>query len=328
MKFDFIKFFTKPKLETNLFFVYGEEIVLRNDVIEIIEKGLNKVDFNKTLTIGIETEDLKTIETLVHKLSAGSLFQEKIIVKIKHLEGRFPAPLISFIESYEFKKADGLAFIIESVGEKHNVNNNWYKKLDTEGTIVSCKKLALYEEKIWLKENLSFLSKEHLPLVGSTIIANFEGNLIAQKNEIKLLKMIQESDIENDIASIDFNKSFVGYELEDALITQDYKKSRQIVQEVKTSNPNAHTLLNWVFAKVVHAALALKFSSGRANLYSYGVWKAKHNDYKSFSKKTSHEILLEMKKAIFKLDQLSKGAKRGDAWECLESSLIKLQNSS
>ena len=99
------------------------------------------------------------LEEEILKLSGGSLFQEKLIIKIKHLEGRFPEILKKLIEEEKFNTNDQNVFIIESAQSKLNKSTKWVKAPTQTLEIINCNKLNIYEEKLWLKTNFHFYQK-------------------------------------------------------------------------------------------------------------------------------------------------------------------------
>ena len=99
---------------------------------------------------------------------------------------------ICSLESYPTKifKSSNIALIIESSIEKTPVSGTWIKSFDSFGLIINCSKLKVMEEKIWLKRQLDFLPKDLLPVFGGSIFQNNEANLLGQKNEVALLKLL------------------------------------------------------------------------------------------------------------------------------------------
>ena len=92
--------------------------------------------------------------------------------------------------------------IVESSIEKIP-SGAWIKNFDTHGLIINCSKLKIIEEKMWLKRQLSFLPKDLLPIFGGSIFQNNEANLMGQKNEVALLKLLFLSQDESVEANTD-----------------------------------------------------------------------------------------------------------------------------
>ena len=84
METSYIKFIQKSKINLKSYFLYGNEEVLRQDCSELISKNFCSEGYSKLVTFGLDGFD--NLEEEILKLSGGSLFQEKLIIKIKHLE--------------------------------------------------------------------------------------------------------------------------------------------------------------------------------------------------------------------------------------------------
>ena len=64
----------------NIFFIYGSEVVLRNDSKDLIKEYLSKKGFNERRLITKENFD--QIEQIIFESSGGSLFGSKLIIDI------------------------------------------------------------------------------------------------------------------------------------------------------------------------------------------------------------------------------------------------------
>ena len=64
--------------------------------------------------------------------------------------------------------------------------------MDELALIIECKKLKSFEEKIWLKHQLSFVSEIDRSDLIQNISEMNSGNLVAQQNEINILKLTYE----------------------------------------------------------------------------------------------------------------------------------------
>ena len=79
------KYITKS---SNIFFVFGSEIVLKNNSVDQINSFLREQDFTEKKII---TEaDYSKIENAIIENASGSLFGSKIIIEIGHQKGKIP----------------------------------------------------------------------------------------------------------------------------------------------------------------------------------------------------------------------------------------------
>ena len=219
------------------------------------------------------------LEEEILKLSGGSLFQEKLIIKIKHLEGRFPEILKKLIEEDKFNTNDQNVFIIESAQTKLNKTAKWVKALDANLEIINCNKLNIYEEKLWLKNQLSFLPEKYLSVVGSAIHNNFTGNLLMQKNEVSILKLVEDEKIEETIKNYSAMQNHEIFDLENAIICTDFDRARKIINSIRNNNSSVPPLVSWILSKVISSCYGIKSSKGKPNLYDLGIWRDVQSEY-------------------------------------------------
>ena len=182
MKVSFINFLD-PK-DHKYFLLTGGEFVLKQDAVKKIEENLKINGFSEK--VSISQDELDSIQEITSRNMGGSLFQENLIIHIKHTSGKFPEKIKSFIEDGHIFQSSNIALIIESSIEKTPVSGAWIKSFDSFGLIINCSKLKVMEEKIWLKRQLDFLPKDLLPVFGGSIFQNNEANLLGQKNEVAL----------------------------------------------------------------------------------------------------------------------------------------------
>ena len=324
METSYIKFIQKSKINYKSYFLYGNEEVLRQDCSELISKNFCSEGCSKLVTFGLDGFD--NLEEEILKLSGGSLFQEKLIIKIKHLEGRFPEILKKLIEEDKFNTNDQNVFIIESAQTKLNKTAKWVKALDANLEIINCNKLNIYEEKLWLKNQLSFLPEKYLSVVGSAIHNNFTGNLLMQKNEVSILKLVEDEKIEETIKNYSVMQNHEIFDLENAIICTDFDRARKIINSIRNNNSSVPPLVSWILSKVISSCYGIKSSKGKPNLYDLGIWRDVQSEYMSFSNKIDLNQIDSLANA-FLLDKSSKGIHPINSWNVLETIISDLENS-
>ena len=186
MKVNFLNF-SNPQ-DHRYFLLTGNELILKEDAVNTILHDLKNNGFKEK--VSIYQDDLDRAQEIISRNLGGSLFQENLIVHIKHTSGKFPEKIKLILDNNEIFQSSNIALIIESSIEKTPATGTWIKSFDAHGLIINCNKLKLVEEKIWLKRQLDFLPKDLLPIFGGSIFQNNESNLLGQKNEVALLKLL------------------------------------------------------------------------------------------------------------------------------------------
>ena len=234
----------------------GGEFILKQDAINKILQKLAIDGF--TEKVSISQDELDTIQEIVSMNLSGSLFQENLIIHIKHTSGKFPEKIKSLLEDGQIFKSSNIALIIESSIEKTPASGSWISNFDSFGLIINCSKLKVMEEKIWLKRQLDFLPKDLLPIFGGSIFENNEANLLGQKNEVALLQLLfLNEDIihESNTDHMIFGSGISAFELEDLLIERNFKQALKTIHHMREKDRQNSAPIIWIIAKVINSCL-------------------------------------------------------------------------
>ena len=325
MKVNFLNF-TDPK-DHKFFLLTGGEFILKQDAVERILNNLQNHGFNEK--VSIFQDNLDQLEEIVSRNIGGSLFQENLILHIKHSSGKFPEKIKSLLQDNNIFKSSNIALIVESSIEKIP-SGAWIKNFDTHGLIINCSKLKIIEEKMWLKRQLSFLPKDLLPIFGGSIFQNNEANLLGQKNEVALLKLLflsQDESVEANTDHIIFGSGISAFELEDLLINRDFKKALITINFMREHDRQNSAPIIWIIAKVINSCLeSLKASNKKSALVNSGVWSSKINLYLNLIKQARVKEFLGLNEEILKIDLINKGLMKADTWEQIERVILRLKD--
>ena len=325
MKVNFLNF-TDPK-DHKFFLLTGGEFILKQDAVERILSHLQNNGFNEK--VSISQNELDSLQEIVSRNIGGSLFQENLILHIKHSSGKFPEKIKSLLEDSNIFKSSNIALILESSIEKIP-SGAWIKNFDAHGLIINCSKLKIMEEKMWLKRQLSFLPKDFLPIFGSSIFQNNEANLLGQKNEVALLKLLflsQDESVEANTDHIIFGSGISAFELEDLLINRDFKKALITINFMREHDRQNSAPIIWIIAKVINSCLeSLKASNKKSALMNSGVWSSKINLYLNLIKQARVKEFLGLNEEILKIDLINKGLMKADTWEQTERVILRLKD--
>ena len=325
MKVNFLNF-SDPK-DHRFFLLTGNEFVLKQEAVNAILQNLGKRGFIEK--VSVHQDEIDKSQEIISRNMGGSLFQENLILHIKHSSGKFPDETKSLLEDENLFYSSNIALIIESSIEKPPANGAWIKNLDAHGLIINCNKLKLMEEKIWLKRQLAFLPEDLLPIFGGSIFQNNESNLMGQKNEVALLKLLflnQDETGETTGDNIIFRSGITAFELEDLLISRNFKKALQTISFMKDHDRLNSAPIIWIIAKVINSCLeSLKASNKRSALKNSGVWSSKINLYLDLIKQANLKEFLNLNEEILKIDLINKGLLKAQTWEQIERVIMKLQ---
>ena len=308
-----------------IFLIYGAEIVLINESSSQINEFFMKKDFSERVIL--TKDNFKDAKKIVMQNAGGSLFSSKVIIEIIHNGSgtTLPKDILSIFDNHNL---ENIVVIIRSTIKKINKNTAWFKLIDNKALVIECNKLKAYEEKTWLKDRLSFMNENDIKDYSERLTNMFAGNLVAQNNEINLLKLTYAKDSENKKINYD-DAEFMPYELEDKIIYHDTKNALRIINTIKKNEDHYAQYLVSIIGSIINTAISI-YQNKKLSLEKLGVWNSKLPGYKKFIEKNNITKLMPLQKKIYHLDLASKGLagiSKEQFWYELENTVIKLTSS-
>ncbi|MDA9143679.1 DNA-directed DNA polymerase [Gammaproteobacteria bacterium] len=307
----------------NIFFLFGPEVVLKNNAKDDIRVHLAAQGFVEKKIV--KDKEISRLDKVITESIGGSLFASKIIIEISHTKGKIPESIQSIADMDYVRSRDDIAIIIDSHVDKVGSSLKWFKKMEEIALIIESKKLKSFEEKIWLKQQLSFIDSSKRSDLVNKISALSSSNLVAQQNEIKLLKLMSSPENIYNNEPMKDQAEFMPFELEDRIIKGDVKGAIRIVSSIKELESHYAALLVWVVGKIINnAASAMQSSRPDAALIKLGVWNNKVGDYKALMSKFELKDMINFQKKVFQLDLSNKGINKANFWERLTDLIMEL----
>ena len=307
----------------NIFFLFGPEVVLKNNAKDDIRVHLAAQGFVEKKIV--KDKEIDRLDKVITESIGGSLFASKIIIEISHTKGKIPESIQSIADMDYVRSRDDIAIIIDSHVDKVGSSLKWFKKMEEIALIIESKKLKSFEEKIWLKQQLSFIDSSKRSDLVNKISALSSSNLVAQQNEIKLLKLMSSPENIYSNEPMKDQAEFMPFELEDRIIKRDVKGAIRIVSSIKELESHYAALLVWVVGKIINnAASAMQSSRPDAALIKLGVWNNKVGDYKALMSKFELKDMINFQKKVFQLDLSNKGINKANFWERLTDLIMEL----
>ena len=308
-----------------MFLIYGSEIVLINDSADQINDFFLKKDFSERIIL--TKENFKDAQKIIMQNSGGSLFGSKIIIEIIHNSSGTSLPK-DILGIFNIDNLENAVIIVRSAIKKINKNTAWFKLIDSKALVIECNKLKAYEEKTWVKNRLDFMNVTDIKDYTERLTNMFAGNLVAQNNEINLLKLTYAKDSENKNLDYD-DAEFMPYELEDKIIDLDTKNALRIINTIKKNEEHYAQYLVSIVGNIINTSISI-YQNKKLSLEKLGVWKTKIPGYKKFITKSNIKKLMPLQKKIYHLDLASKGLSgisKEQFWYELENMVVKLTSS-
>ena len=220
-----------------------------------------------------------------------------------------------------------IVIIIRSALEKINQATKWVKKMNDISLIVQCAKLKPYEEKVWVKGKLTFMNEEDAKNYTDRITDMFSGNLVAQNNEINVLKLTYSEESNNVDIGID-DAEFLPYQLEDKIIELNTNYALRISKSIKKNDDHYGPLLVFIMGKIINTSVsAYQNINTNSSLEKAGIWKSKIPAYVNFIKKNTLKKMMPLQKKVYELDLAAKGLAgitKDQFWQEIDNMIIEL----
>ena len=310
---------------SNIFFLFGSEIILKNNSADQINSFLKEKGFTEKKIIS--ENEYSNVNKIILENSSGTLFGSKTIIEINHYKGKIPNDILGIFEIKDINKKANIAIIIKSSIEKINKATKWVNQANNSSLMIECNKLKLFEEKAWVKNQLNFMTDIDAKDYSNRIIDIFSGNLVAQQNEINMLKLTysREETLSNLSSE---NPDFLPYQLEDKIIELDTNYSLRIINSIKKNDAHYGPLLVWIIGKIINVCIGT--NQDKMTLEKLGVWKNKIPNYLTFIKKHPLKKMISLQKKVYQLDLASKGLAgitKDQFWQELDNMVIDLTSS-
>ena len=305
--------------------MYGPEIILKNDSIDQINEFYKKHGFTEKKAIF--DKDFKDIERILIENAGGSLFGSKTIIEIFHNGGKIPKEITNIFEIPNINKMENIVIIIRSAIEKINQKTKWVKRMNDISLIVQCAKLKSFEEKVWVKDRLSFMNERDAKNYTNKITDMFSGNLVAQNNEINILKLTYSEESNNQDIGID-NAEFLPYQLEDKIIELNTNYALRISKSIKKNDDHYGPLLVFIMGKIINTSVSVHQNINKnSSLEKAGIWRSKMPAYINFIKKNTLKKMMPLQKKVYELDLAAKGLAgitKDQFWQEIDNMIIDL----
>jgi DNA polymerase-3 subunit delta len=167
------------------------------------------------------------------------------------------------------------------------------------------------------------------PDAAKLLAEQVEGNLLAAAQEIEKLALLQTSGIINASTiedTVTDNARFDIFGLVDAALSGDAQRCIRILTHLQAEGSEPILVL-WALAREIRTLMAISRESAGTSLASlfgkYRIWEKRQRGVRQFLQKHPLASCRKLLLMCSKIDQIAKGAKRGNVWDALQ--LLALQ---
>jgi DNA polymerase III subunit delta len=323
----------EPHLTKNLARIYivsGEELLLKNDAIQLIRKTAKQTGFSERIRLapeaGFDWEKLYSI------LYSGSLLADKRLIELDFRDTLPNKTASKILQDYAANPSpDNLILIdIGKVDDKIS-KSAWYKALEKVGVVVTIWPVTKDQLPQWIC-NRAKKYKIQFNLDAANLLADYiEGNLIAASQAIEkiyLLRPQKAIDIEIVETILTDESRFSVFDLVENLIGGNKSRALHILETLQNDGTEP-VLILWAITRelrlLAELAQELKQGSNHESLFQkHRIFAKRQAPMRRFLNKFSAENCWESLKQAAELDRVIKGAVSGNVWDSLQMLCLRV----
>lgn len=314
----------------SIYIVSGEELLLKQDAINLIRKSAKKAGFNERVRIAPEAGF--DWEQLYSELYSASLLAEKRLFEVNFRDSAPNKVAGKILQEYAEKPCpDNLLLIDIGKIDDKIAKSAWYKALEKMGMVIAVWPIPRDQLPQWINQRARKYKLQFNPDTTNLIADYVEGNLIAAAQMIEKIYLLKpEQPVAADIVkSILTDEShFTIFDFIDSLITGDASRTLHILDVLKTEGIEP-VLVLWGITRELRlmADYAQQIQQGTTYdqlFQKQRVFSRRQPLVRKFlSRFTAADCWRHLSQAI-DIDRVIKGAAVGDSWDSLQLFCLRL----
>lgn len=323
----------EPHLNKSLAPVYiisGDEILLKQDALQLIRKTAKQAGFSERIRISPEAGF--DWEQLYSMLYSGSLLAEKRIIEFDFRDIAPPKAASAILQEYaKNPNPNNLVSIdIEKADDKIQ-KSAWFKALEAVGMVVNIWPIPRDQLPQWIM-NRAKKYKLQLNHDAANVLADYvEGNLIAAAQALEKIYLLKPEQAINAqlIETILTDEShFTVFDFIENLIAGDKSRALHILETLQNDGTEA-VLILWAITRELRLladwSQQIKHGSTFDSIFQkYRVFGRRQSSIRHFLSKFSTQDCWQKLNQAAEIDRLIKGAAPGNSWEALQLFCLRM----
>ncbi len=304
--------------------VYGDESLLAIEAADLIRTKAHMNDYIEREVFTIDSQFKKS--DLLLKSNSLSLFGEQRLIDIRVPSGKPGKEGGKAIEDYCYSlPPDTLTLVTLPKIDKQGKATKWFKALENMGPMISVSLVELNQLPNWISQRLSTQNQKTDPDTLQFFAEKVEGNLLAANQEIMKLALLyppgtlsftQIKDAVLEVARYDI------FKLSDAMVTGEIARFILVLKGLQGEGTTVPFILTILAAQIRSLIIIRKgLDSGKSYtqlMKEAKVWGDRQKIMENAAKRVRLKLLVQALLHAAKIDKISKGVTKGNAWDELE----------
>ncbi len=305
------------------YLVHGGEPLQTDEYISSIKQLAAKEGYNSYVVF--EVNALFNWEELLNKCQTMDLFAEKSLMELRLQGESFGKSGTKILENMLLQQPRDVCILIRAPKlSTPTLNSNWAKHIHRFGKVYAAKSIAANNWVNWIKQRLQQVGFNPTAEASEYLAQLYEGNLPAAAQCCAKLKATLPAgalELTQIKPFIDSNTHYSVFDLTDAMLSSDTKKTINIFQSLKTEGVDPILIL-WGITREIRHLLRLsedlhKGMNITQSAQKIGIWRDKISNCKKTVDRLSINRLQHLLRASKAIDAMLKGITPGNAWEPL-----------
>lgn len=314
----------------SVYIISGDELLLKQDAINIIRKAAKLSGFGERIRItpeaGFDWEELYSM------LYSTSLLAEKRLIELDFRDVSPNKTAAKILESYGEKVVSDNILLIDIGKIDDKVSKSaWYKSLDKAGMVVAIWPIPREQLPQWII-NRAKKYKLQINMDAANLLADYvEGNLVAAAQTIEKIYLFKHEGMIDAtlIQTIITDESrFTVFDFIESLISGDKTKSFHILETLKQDGTEPILIL-WAITRELRMLIDMSNQLKQGMTYEtifqkHRIFAKRQNTVRKFLNHSSAENCHHHLSHAAEIDRMIKGASPGNAWEALQFFCLRI----
>ncbi|NQZ29780.1 MAG: DNA polymerase III subunit delta [Oceanospirillaceae bacterium] len=316
-----------------VYLVSGDETLIVEESCDLIRAHLKNNGFDEREVLHVEA-GFKW-EYLLECANALSLFADKRLIEIRLGTQKINKAASKILQEYiKYAPAENTLLLIANKLDGAAKKSAWYKDIDQQGCIVEIWPIETQQLPMWLKNRAAAQNLQLTPDAIAILCDRIEGNLLAAKQELDKLQLLQGSSplsAEDIVGAVSDSSRYDVFALMDAIIFGQSERSLKILQVLRQEAIEP-TIILWAISREIRLLHDLKTGLDQGQSYEslcskLRVWGKKKQSLKQAAMRQDYDQLEAMLRQCASVDQIIKGMKIGDHWLHITDITLSLSGS-
>lgn len=330
MKLNYFQLEAQLKKLSPVYIISGEELLLKQDAINLIRKTAKQAEFNERIHLtpeaGFDWEQLYPL------LYSTSLLAQKRLLEFDFRDLSPNKTASAILQAYgKNPSVDTLLLIDIGKIDDKIAKSAWYQSLEKIGIVVTIWPIPREQLPTWIMQRAKQYKLVFQPEAAHLLADYIEGNLIAAAQAIEKISLLQAQktiDVELIQAVLTDESRFTLFDLIEHLIAGQTSRTLHILNHLKLEGTEPILIL-WAITRelrlLAEMAQAVKQGSRHETLFQkHRIFSRRQAAIRRFLTQFSAEDCWQLLHQAAHLDHLIKGATPGNAWNQLQLFCLRM----